>query len=229
MATQPVLDLQGISRFYELGKVHALKGVSLQVFPNEFVAIMGQSGSGKSTMLNILGCLDKPTSGRYILSGKDVSQLDGDELAQIRNRDIGFVFQMFHLLPDHDALENVLLPLRYAGKDEGEGIVKGKEYLKLVGMGDRIHHKPAELSGGQQQRVAIARALIMEPSLILADEPTGNLDTDTTIEIMEIFKSLHEKGNTIVFITHEPEIASYAQRTIILKDGELESDKKKSA
>ena len=229
MATQPILELQDISRFYELGKVHALKGISLKVFPNEFMAIMGQSGSGKSTMLNILGCLDQPTSGKYFLNGQDVSRLNSDQLAQIRNRDIGFVFQMFHLLPDHTALENVLLPLRYAGKDVEEGYSRAKEYLTLVGMGERIDHKPAELSGGQQQRVAIARALIMEPAIILADEPTGNLDTDTTEEIMGIFKTLHEKGNTIVFITHEPEMAEYAQRVIVLKDGELDSDKMNAA
>jgi len=224
LAPQAVLELKDISKFYALGKVHALKNISLKIFPNEFVAIMGQSGSGKSTMLNILGCLDQPTSGQYFLNGTDVSTLNGDELARIRNKDIGFVFQMFHLLADHDATENVILPLRYAGIDDASSVEKAHKYLSLVGMGERLTHKPAELSGGQQQRVAIARALINQPAIILADEPTGNLDSKTTDEIMQIFKSLHEQGNTVIFITHEPEIASFAQRTIVLKDGEIESD-----
>lgn len=226
MSNLPVLELQNISKFYNLGKVQALKDISLQIHPNEFVAIMGMSGSGKSTMLNILGCLDRPSGGRYFLNGHDVSHMSGDELALIRNREIGFVFQMFHLLPDHTAIENVILPLRYSGKEDTNELEKAERYLELVGMKERMNHKPAELSGGQQQRVAIARALITEPAIILADEPTGNLDTKTTGEIMEIFSSLHKKGNTVIFITHEPEIAVYAQRKIILKDGKVESDNK---
>ena len=223
---EAVIQLQNISKYYSRGQVHALNDVSLQINKNEYVAIMGVSGSGKSTMLNILGCLDQPTSGDYHLNGRNVSEMNGDDLARIRNQDIGFVFQMFHLLADHNALDNVLLPLRYTGEIVADAKERAEEMLTLVGMGERMDHKPAELSGGQQQRVAIARALVTKPAIILADEPTGNLDTKTTLEIMALFQDLHEKGQTVIFITHEPDIAEHANRTIVLRDGKIESDER---
>lgn len=213
-----------IVKIYDLGKVkvEALKGIDLQVKRNEYVAIMGPSGSGKSTLMNIIGCLDVPTSGKYILNNRDVSSLSDDELAVIRNKEIGFVFQTFNLLPRADALHNVELPLIYAGVGKVERRKRAMEVLEKVGLGDRMHHKPNELSGGQRQRVAIARALITNPSIILADEPTGNLDSKTGMEIMELFDQLHDQGHTIVLVTHEEFIARHARRIIHLKDGLIE-------
>ena len=204
-----------------------LKGVSLDILKNEYVALMGPSGSGKSTLMNILGCLDTPTSGIYILNGNDVSKMNDNDLAEIRNKEIGFVFQQFNLLPRLTALENVALPLVYAGLSKKLRNKKALEVLDMVNLSDRSHHKPNELSGGQSQRVAIARALVNDPAIILADEPTGNLDTKTSYEIMEIFGRIHDAGNTVVLVTHEEDIANHAHRVIRLRDGVIESDEKK--
>lgn len=219
-----VIRLVNVTRHFKMGAlvVRALRGISLSIKRNEFVALMGPSGSGKSTLMNILGCLDTPTSGQYMLNGKDVSRLDDAALAEIRNREIGFIFQTFNLLPKQDALQNVMLPLIYAGVPKQERIVKAKEMLRSVGLADRMDHKPNELSGGQRQRVAFARALINSPAIILADEPTGNLDSETSREIMQLLVDIHRAGNTIVLVTHEADIAAYAQRTIRLIDGKLE-------
>ena len=221
-----LIDVKELSKVYQLGdiEVPALNGIDLQISPNEYVAIMGPSGSGKSTLMNIIGCLDVPTEGAYVLNGTDVSTMIDDELAEIRNRQIGFVFQTFNLLPRADALHNVELPLIYSGITRVERRRMAEEALAKVGLGDRVHHKPNELSGGQRQRVAIARALINNPAIILADEPTGNLDSTTGEEIMEIFEQLHEAGNTIILITHEEYIANHSHRVIRLLDGKILSD-----
>ena len=223
---QEIIRLEDIFKIYRVGnqEVRALDGVSLSVFRNEYVAIMGPSGSGKSTLMNILGCLDSPDSGRYILNGTDVSEMDDGELADVRNREIGFVFQSFNLLPRYNALENVALPMVYAGVPAGERREKAAEALRSVGLDDRMDHRPNELSGGQRQRVALARALINSPSIILADEPTGNLDTHTSVEIMRLFDQIYRNGNTVVVVTHEEDIAAYAHRVIRLRDGRIESD-----
>ncbi len=207
-----------------LEKVYALRDITTTININEYVALMGPSGSGKSTLMNILGCLDTPTSGEYFLEGENVSKMTGDELAHIRNKKIGFVFQTFNLLPRMSALENVALPLIYAGYNKSKRIEMAEKALTVVGLQDRMDHNPNELSGGQRQRVAIARAIVNNPAIILADEPTGNLDTKTSIEIMEIFKEIHNAGNTVILVTHEPDIAEHAQRTIKLRDGLIESD-----
>jgi putative ABC transport system ATP-binding protein len=221
-----IIKLENIVKDYKIGKitVTALRSISLSIEKNEYVAIMGPSGSGKSTLMNILGCLDTPTEGNYILNGKDVSKLDDNQLADIRNNEIGFVFQTFNLLPRYNALENVVLPLIYAGVPKHERITRGHEVLENVGLTDRIAHKPNELSGGQRQRVALARALINNPSIILADEPTGNLDSKTSLDIMLLFDEIHKMGNTIIIVTHEDFIARHAKRIIKLMDGEVESD-----
>lgn len=221
-----IIRLEDICRIYRVGsqEVRALDGVSLSVYKNEYVAIMGPSGSGKSTLMNILGCLDSPDSGRYILNGTDVSEMDDGELADVRNREIGFVFQSFNLLPRYNALENVALPMVYAGVPAGERREKAAQALRSVGLEDRMDHRPNELSGGQRQRVALARALINNPSIILADEPTGNLDTHTSIEIMRLFDQIYRNGNTVIVVTHEEDIAAYAHRVIRLRDGHIESD-----
>ena len=221
-----LIELRNITKLYIMGteELYALKGVSLQIRKNEYVAIMGPSGSGKSTLMNIIGCLDTPTSGEYFLNGKNVSEMDDDELAEIRNREIGFVFQTFNLLPRSDAFHNVELPLVYRGLSKAERIERAEEALYNVGLEDRMKHKPNELSGGQRQRVAIARALVNNPSMILADEPTGNLDTKTGTEIMELLEELNEKGNTIIIVTHEEEIALHAHRVVKIRDGMIESD-----
>jgi len=205
-------------------KVHALRGIELLINTNEYVALMGPSGSGKSTLMNLLGCLDTPTAGNYLLDGKDVSKMDDTELANIRNEKIGFVFQTFNLLPRQTTLENVALPLVYAGVSRKEREARAHEVLVSVGLGDRTSHRPNELSGGQRQRVAIARALVNNPKIILADEPTGNLDTKTSIEIMEIFEKIQSEGNTVIVVTHEPDIAEHAHRIVRLRDGYVESD-----
>lgn len=221
-----LIRMQSLCRFYEMGDqiVKALDNIDLAFNRNEYVAIMGPSGSGKSTLMNIIGCLDTPSSGTYELNGQNVSEMDDDELARIRNKEIGFVFQTFNLLPRLNCLRNVELPLIYAGVDAEERSARALNALERVGLGDRVNHKPSELSGGQIQRVAIARALINEPSLILADEPTGNLDTSTSRDIMTIFSDLSEAGNTIILITHEEDIALYTRRHIRLRDGKIESD-----
>ncbi len=223
---QEIISLQNIAKHYKVGSqiVKALQSVSLSIFKNEYVALMGPSGSGKSTLMNILGCLDTPSSGEYILNNKDVSKMDDNELAGIRNKEIGFVFQTFNLLPRSTALENVMLPLVYAGfkKAKREEIALG--IIKSVGLGDRYTHKPNELSGGQRQRVAVARALVNSPSIILADEPTGNLDSKTSVEIMGLFEEIHRQGNTIILVTHEEDIAKHAHRIIRLRDGLVEND-----
>jgi putative ABC transport system ATP-binding protein len=221
-----VIDIENITKHYVMGEetVHALRGVTLQIHRNEYIAIMGPSGSGKSTLMNMLGCLDTPSSGRYEFNGKDVSAMDGDELADIRNREIGFVFQTFNLLPRSTSLKNVELPLIYAGIDPETREERASQVLRDVGLGERMHHKPNELSGGQRQRVAIARALVNNPSIILADEPTGNLDSKTGEEIMALLENLYQAGNTIILVTHEPDIASHARRTVFLRDGLIESD-----
>jgi putative ABC transport system ATP-binding protein len=221
-----IITMQSLCKFYEMGDqvVHALDSINLDFKRNDYAAIMGPSGSGKSTLMNIIGCLDTPTSGIYELNGQQVADMDDDELARIRNREIGFVFQTFNLLPRLNCLRNVELPLIYAGVDPQEREERAADALVRVGLGDRITHKPAELSGGQIQRVAIARALINKPSIILADEPTGNLDTATSHDIMDIFGALSEAGNTIILITHEEDIARYTRRVIRLRDGKIESD-----
>jgi putative ABC transport system ATP-binding protein len=221
-----VIEISDLKKIYKMGsmKVHALNGVSFNVQPNEYIAIMGPSGSGKSTLMNMIGCLDTPTSGTYILNGHDVSKLDDSELAEARNREIGFVFQTFNLLPRTDCLSNVELPLIYAGMKTAERRKRAANTLTKVGLGDRMDHKPNELSGGQRQRVAIARALVNNPSILLADEPTGNLDTKTGEEIMRLFEELYRGGNTIIVVTHEKEIADHARRIICLRDGKIESD-----
>ncbi len=224
-----IIRLEDIQKSYFMGSqaIPVLKGISLDIFKNEYVALMGPSGSGKSTLMNILGCLDSPTGGKYILNGKDVSKMLDDDLAEVRNTEIGFVFQQFNLLPRLSAAENVALPLIYAGVSKKERIERAMEALKKVGLEDRSHHKSNELSGGQIQRVAIARALVNNPSLLLADEPTGNLDSKTSVEVMEIFGKIREAGNTVVLVTHEEDIASYAHRVVRLRDGLIESDKTK--
>ncbi len=221
-----IIRIEGLKKFYNLGtqQVKALNGVDLSICGNEYVAIMGPSGSGKSTLMNILGCLDTPSGGKYILNGTDVSQMGDGELAQVRNSEIGFVFQSFNLLPRYTSLENVALPLIYSGVPRHIREKKAREALESVGLGERMEHKPAELSGGQRQRVAVARALINNPSIILADEPTGNLDTKTSIEIMRLFEEIYKKGNTVILVTHEEDIAQHARRIIRLRDGVIESD-----
>src|SRR6201996_9303447 len=229
--TPPIIHLEDIHKSYLMGKqaLPVLKGVSLDIVRNEYVALMGPSGSGKSTLMNILGCLDTPTDGHYILNGQDVSKMPDDSLADVRNIEIGFVFQQFNLLPRLTAAENVALPLVYAGVPKKQRNEQAMEVLNKVSLTERSHHKPNEMSGGQCQRVAIARALVNNPSLILADEPTGNLDTKTSIEIMEIFSAIQAAGNTVVLVTHEEDIANYAHRIVRLRDGVIESDKTKSA
>lgn len=223
---QPIISLKNIERSFSIGaeEVKALRGVNLNINKNEYVALMGPSGSGKSTLMNLLGCLDTPTSGQYILNGTDVSILDDNELAQIRNKEIGFIFQTFNLLPKSTALDNVILPLIYAGMGKVEREQKALKTLEDVGLANRVKHKPNELSGGQRQRVAVARALVNNPAIILADEPTGNLDSKTSVEIMGLFEEIHKKGNTIIVVTHEEDIARHAHRIIRLKDGIIESD-----
>lgn len=223
-----VIHLSNIRKSYFMGRMEleVLKGIALDIHRNEYVALMGPSGSGKSTLMNIIGCLDTPTSGTYILSGHDISQTVDNRLAEIRNKEIGFVFQQFNLLPRLTALDNVALPLVYAGMGKKLRTEKAKHVMDLVNLSDRSHHKPNELSGGQCQRVAIARALVNDPSIILADEPTGNLDTKTSYEIMEIFNKIHSNGNTIVLVTHEEDIANHAHRIVRLRDGIIETDKK---
>ena len=222
-----LIRIRDLTRRYDMGgeTIHALRGVSLDVQPNEYVAIMGPSGSGKSTMMNLLGCLDTPSSGEYWLNGQEVSRLSDDALARVRNREIGFVFQTFNLLPRATALLNVELPLVYAGMPAGERRERAARALTQVGLTDRQNHRPNELSGGQRQRVAIARALVNEPSILLADEPTGNLDSTTSEEIMRVFAELHRAGQTVLMVTHEPDIAAYASRVITLRDGRVESDR----
>ncbi len=224
---QEVILCNELAKHYKVGTqiVKALRSVSLTIFRGEYVAIMGPSGSGKSTLMNIIGCLDSPTGGQYILNDKDVSRLTDDKLAEIRNQEIGFVFQTFNLLPRYTALENVMLPLVYAKKNKQQRLLRAEEVLESVGLTDRKSHKPNELSGGQRQRVAIARALVNHPSIILADEPTGNLDSKTSVDIMNLFTEIHKSGNTIVLVTHEEDIAHFAKRIIRLRDGMIESDK----
>ncbi len=226
-----IIQLEGIRKSYFMGRqeLQVLKGIDLNIFNNEYVALMGPSGSGKSTLMNILGCLDSPSAGRYVLNGQDVSKMPDDNLADVRNKEIGFVFQQFNLLPRLSALENVALPLVYAGVGRKQRTEMAMEVIKKVGLEDRSHHKPNELSGGQCQRVAIARALVNNPSLILADEPTGNLDTKTSKEIMDIFSQIQAAGNTVVLVTHEEDIANYAKRVVRLRDGLIESDTKRVA
>ena len=221
-----VIDVKNITKHYLLGTqtVEALRGVSFGIEKGEFIAIMGPSGSGKSTLMNIIGCLDSPTDGTYHLNNKEVSTLEGDELAGIRNKEIGFVFQNFHLLARNSALDNVMLPLKYAGAGKDDQLKRGKNALSQVGLESRMDHQPSELSGGQQQRVAIARALVNNPSILFADEPTGNLDSQTGHDVMQLFHNLHQQGQTIILITHENEVAAEAQRTIFIKDGLIESD-----
>ena len=223
---QSVINLDNIQKSYFMGSqaIPVLKGINLEIFKNEYVALMGPSGSGKSTLMNILGCLDSPTAGAYILNGRDVSKMADNDLAEVRNKDIGFVFQQFNLLPRLNATENVALPLVYAGVAKKERLERAMEVLKKVGLADRSHHKPNELSGGQIQRVAIARALINNTAIILADEPTGNLDSRTSVEVMDIFGKIQASGNTVILVTHEEEIASYAKRVVRLRDGVIESD-----
>ena len=223
-----MIHIEEINKSYFMGKqeLQVLKGVSLNIFKNEYVALMGPSGSGKSTLMNILGCLDSPTSGTYILNGQDVSKMPDNDLADVRNKEIGFVFQQFNLMPRLTAVENVALPLVYAGLSKKRRTEIAMSVLEKVSLTDRSHHKPNELSGGQCQRVAIARALVNNPSIILADEPTGNLDTKTSIEIMDIFGAIQEGGNTVVLVTHEEDISKYAHRVVRLRDGVIESDKR---
>lgn len=226
---EPLIRISDITRNFILGNetVYVLKGINLEIEKGEYVALMGPSGSGKSTLMNILGCLDTPTSGTYILNGKDVSQMHDDELAEIRNKEIGFVFQTFNLLPRTTALANVALPMVYAGYSKAQRNERATEVLAQVNLADRMDHQPNQLSGGQRQRVAIARALVNKPSIILADEPTGNLDSKTSVEIMNLFGDIHQNGNTVILVTHEEDIARYAHRVIRLRDGIIESDTKK--
>ena len=221
-----MINVDSVHKSYDLGEtsVHALRGVTFSIEKGEFVSIMGPSGSGKSTLMNIIGCLDTPSEGTYFLNQRNVGQLDEEQLAGIRNKEIGFIFQQFHLLPRSTALENVALPLKYASVQRAEQLSRAEEVLNKVGLSGRLSHKPTELSGGEQQRVAIARALVNSPSILFADEPTGNLDSKTGKEVLEIFKELNEKGQTIVVITHEHTIAKQSHRTITIKDGEIESD-----
>ena len=225
----PLISISNLKRDFQLGSetIYVLKGIDLQINKGEYVALMGPSGSGKSTLMNLLGCLDTPTSGNYILNGNDVSQMHDDDLAEIRNKEIGFVFQTFNLMPRTTALDNVALPMIYAGFPKSERIVRATEVLTQVGLDDRMDHQPNQLSGGQRQRVAIARALVNKPSIILADEPTGNLDSKTSEEIMKLFGDIHANGNTVILVTHEEDIAKYAHRIIRLKDGMIESDTSK--
>lgn len=222
----PVIKLKDIRRNFQMGThtVKVLKGIDLEIQQNEYVALMGPSGSGKSTLMNLIGCLDSPSSGTYELNGKDISKMSDDQLAEIRNSEIGFVFQTFNLLPRQTALDNTALPLVYAGIGKSKRSERAAEVLEQVGLGDRMTHQPSQLSGGQRQRVAVARALVNSPSLILADEPTGNLDTKTSVEIMELFREIHNKGNTIILVTHEEDIAQHADRIIRLRDGMLETE-----
>jgi putative ABC transport system ATP-binding protein len=222
----PLINIKKLTRDFVLGTeiINVLKGIDLQINKGEYVALMGPSGSGKSTLMNLLGCLDTPTSGTYILNGKDVSQMPDDDLAEIRNKEIGFVFQTFNLLPRTTALDNVALPMIYAGYSKSERNERATEVLNQVNLSDRMDHQPNQLSGGQRQRVAIARALVNKPSIILADEPTGNLDSKTSIEIMNLFNDIHKNGNTVILVTHEEDIAKYAHRIIRLRDGVIESD-----
>lgn len=222
----PLIKITNIKRDFILGNetVYVLKGIDLEINKGEYVALMGPSGSGKSTLMNLLGCLDTPTSGTYILNNKDVSEMDDDELAEIRNKEIGFVFQTFNLLPRTSALDNVALPMVYAGFSKSERNVRAAEVLTQVNLADRMDHHSSQLSGGQRQRVAIARAMVNNPSIILADEPTGNLDSKTSLEIMKLFGDIHANGNTVILVTHEEEIAAYAHRIIRLRDGVIESD-----
>lgn len=224
---EEIISIENIRKTYEVGtqEVNALAGVNLKIWRNDYVAIMGPSGSGKSTLMNILGCLDTPTSGRYVLNDTDVSRMDEDELAEVRNKEIGFVFQTFNLLPRYTALENVAVPLVYAGVSKSKRLLRADEALNSVGLGDRMEHKPNEMSGGQRQRVAVARALINNPSIILADEPTGNLDTKTSIDIMHLFERIYASGNTVIVVTHEEDIARHARRIVRLRDGVIESDR----
>lgn len=221
-----LIELRDIKKIYRIGNIElaALNGVDLSIEKGEYVALMGPSGSGKSTLMNILGCLDTPTSGTYLLNEQYVSELSDKQLANIRNKEIGFVFQSFNLLPRQTALENVQLPLVYAGIQKGDRMIRGEEVLAQVGLSDRQHHRPNELSGGQRQRVAVARSLVNNPSIILADEPTGNLDTKTSVEIMELFEAIHQAGNTIILVTHEEDIAQRAKRIVRMRDGKIESD-----
>ncbi|HEU4699262.1 MAG TPA: ABC transporter ATP-binding protein [Gemmatimonadales bacterium] len=227
-AADAVIRIRDLRREYVMGSetIQALRGVTLEVQRNEYVAIMGPSGSGKSTMMNTLGCLDTPTSGEYWLNGQEVSRLSDDALARVRNKEIGFVFQTFNLLPRASALHNVELPLVYAGVTAKERRERAAQALERVGLGQRMHHKPNELSGGQRQRVAIARALVNRPSILLADEPTGNLDSTTSEEIMRVFGELHRQGQTVIMVTHEPDIAAFAERVVVLRDGRVESDRR---
>jgi putative ABC transport system ATP-binding protein len=224
-----VIEVKNITKHYLIGTqtVEALRGISFGVEQGEFIAIMGPSGSGKSTLMNIIGCLDSPTDGTYHLNNQEVSTLEGDELAVIRNKEIGFVFQNFHLLARNSALDNVMLPLKYAGVDKVDQLARAKNVISQVGLESRMDHQPSELSGGQQQRVAIARALVNNPSILFADEPTGNLDSQTGYDVMQLFHNLHQQGQTIILITHENEVAAEAQRTIFIKDGLIESDTRK--
>ena len=226
-----VIKIRNITRDFPLGQeiVKVLKGIDLDIERGEYVAFMGPSGSGKSTLMNLLGCLDTPTSGQYILNGKDVSQMSDDELAEIRNKEIGFVFQTFNLLPRTSALDNVALPMVYAGLSKKDRKIRAEKVLTDVGLADRMDHKPNQLSGGQRQRVAVGRALVNHPSIILADEPTGNLDSKTSVEIMNLFDEIHRAGNTVILVTHEEEVAKHAHRVIRLRDGMVENDERKEA
>ena len=227
----PLITIRHIKKTYKIGDevIEALKDVSIQIYKNEYVALMGPSGSGKSTLMNMLGCLDSPSSGEYLLNNLSVAQMSDNELALVRNKEIGFVFQTFNLLPRSTTLENVALPLVYAGMSKADRILKATRVLESVGLGNRMNHKPNELSGGQRQRVAVARALVNDPAIILADEPTGNLDSKTSVEIMGLFEEIHNQGNTIILVTHEEDIALHAHRIIRLKDGLVESDKPNTA
>lgn len=223
---KPIIEVKNLKKTYQMGQelIFALRDVSINIYKNEYVALMGPSGSGKSTLMNLIGCLDSPTRGEYWLNGKEVSTMEDSELAEVRNHDIGFVFQTFNLLPRLSALDNVALPLVYAGVSREDRTAKSRKTLEAVGLGDRVAHKPNELSGGQRQRVAVARALVNDPAIILADEPTGNLDTKTSYEIMGLFEEIHKAGNTVILVTHEQDIAMHAHRIIRLRDGLVESD-----